>query len=170
MAELGCPRAAAGPVVAGMVGGVGVRAPIRLRSGEDIVLIRSVAEAFGHLAFFRERRGLTDAIAHARLLQRIAVQLGETGRDLLALGVSPGTVPDAIPRIHRARTLRAEIRMPRAAAASGRRREHLAMHVRSRQSAQVGSFACAHAGDEETHRRWRAPFALTAFSLAECER
>src|SRR5580704_4709528 len=94
------------------------------------------------------------------------MQLGDIGRDHLALGVSPRTRSDTIARIHRSCSLCAEIRVPRAAAASDARRDHLAVRVRAGQAAQVGAVSLARAGDEETHRRRSSLALAVSFALA----
>ena len=40
--------------------------------GQDVVLVRRIAHALHHVAFFSERGDLGQAIAHAGLIQRIA--------------------------------------------------------------------------------------------------
>src|SRR6185503_9210370 len=104
MAELGRPRSAAGPIGASVVGCIGIRTAVRLRTGEDIVLVGRIADALSHLTFFGERGGLGNAVAQAGDFKRVAMQLGHVGGDDLALGVGPRTSPDAITRVYRART------------------------------------------------------------------
>src|SRR6185295_19961554 len=97
-----------------------------------------------------DRGDFVDPVAEARLFQRVAVQLANIRRDLLALGVVPRAISDAIASVHcwlPVRRLRAEVGMPCAAAASDGCRQHLAVEVRSGQSAEVRAFAASRAGD-----------------------
>src|SRR5438552_7175383 len=118
MAELRCSHSVAGPVGAGMVRRVRIRAPVRLRSGEDLVLVGSVADAVEHVTLFTDGRGLGHAVAQASDLEGVSMQLGDISRDHLSLGVGPRTASDAIARVDRAGALGAEIGVPSGTAPS----------------------------------------------------
>jgi len=116
---------------------------------------------------------LTEAIAEARLFDGVAVELGDVLRDQLTARVVPRAVADPIARVDRARTLRAQIRVPGRGAAAGRGRELLAVGVGAREAAVVRAVTLADARDEERHRLRRRALtaaALTAAALRRCGR
>src|SRR5580704_8780491 len=96
MADLGGAGAAAGPVVAGMVGAVRVGTAVGLRAGQHVVRIGGVAGPVDKLALLVERRLLEQVAAQARELDRVAVELGQVGRDRQLLGIVPGPLPDPV--------------------------------------------------------------------------
>ena len=81
MPELRRPRRAARPVAARVIGAVGVGAAVRLRSGEDVVLIRRIADTLDRLALLADRGRLVDVVAQTRLLDGVAVQIADVLRD-----------------------------------------------------------------------------------------
>ncbi len=85
----------------------------------------------------------------------------------LAGRVVPRAGADAIAGVHCCLTvtrLCAEVGVPLAITRVGGRGEHLAVGVRSGESAEVGTFTVADAGDEETHGRRRS----FGFRLGRC--
>src|SRR6185436_1053940 len=144
-------REVAHPVAARRVRriGSGVRGPVRLRPGEDVVLVRRVAAPGDHLAPLGERRVLLDVVP-------VAVQLGDVVRDEHALRVVPGPVANPVLRVDRrvaGRPVLAQVGVPRLAAGAGGHGEHLAVAVRAEQPPEVPALAWTHAGDEEAHGR-----------------
>src|SRR5215467_7683400 len=158
MAELRGAVAAAGPVLTGMVGAVGVCAAIGHRTSENIVLVGLIAEALDRLVLFSECRSLRNIVAEARGLDSVAVQVGHVAGDHLAAGVIPGAVADAVASVDGglvARSLSAEISVPGfagGAGSAGSFGELLAVRVGSGEAAEISAFARTHAGDKETHR------------------
>src|SRR4051812_3973995 len=152
VAKLRGPGAVARPVVAGVVLAVGVGASVGLRAGEDVVLVGRVADAVDDAALLGERQLLAERAAEARLLDGVAVELAEVLRDALPALVVPRPVADAIPRVDGIRPLRAQIRVPRHAAAAGGGRQRLAVRVGAGEPAVIGAVAFRRAGDEERHR------------------
>src|SRR5205814_10261669 len=152
--ELRGPHAVARPVVARMVHGVGVRAAVRLGAGQDVVLVRRVADAVHDALLFVQRELLAECVAKSGLLDRVAVELGDALRDSLPSGVVPRSIPDAVARIHGIRALGAQIGVPHCAAASGRRRQRLAMSIRAGETANVRPISFSDTGDEERHGLW----------------
>src|SRR5579862_6337078 len=140
-------------VAAGVVHAVGVGAPVRHRAGEDVVRVRHVADAVDDRLLLGQRDLLAERDAHARLIERVAVQLRHALGHALAARVVPGTVADAVARVDRARALRAHIRVPRdRRTAAGGRAELLAVSIGAGDAAVVGAVTFAHARDEERHR------------------
>src|SRR5215203_498854 len=80
-------------VVAGCVGGAGDGAPVRVRAGEDVVLVRCVADPVDGGALFVQRGLLVDLVPVAF---DVAVQVGDIVRDQHSARVVPGTGADAI--------------------------------------------------------------------------
>src|SRR5262245_15580200 len=117
------------PVLAGMIGAIGVRPAVRLRAGENIMLVRSVAETLPGIALLGQRRCSGQRVADASQLEGIAMQVREVLRDPASLGVEPGALADAVARVDGARSAGAQIGMPGPAARPGRRRQLLAMLV-----------------------------------------
>ena len=82
------------------------------------------------------------------------MQVGLPHRDLLAAGVVPRPLPDAVARADRQLAifgLRAQIGVPGVVARTSRSREHQAVSVRSCESAKVSAVADPDAGHEERH-------------------
>src|SRR5438552_12566724 len=134
MTELSNAFAALGPVAAGVVVAVLVSGAVRLRAGEYVVLVGRISAAVDRLPFFRQRGLLVQVVR--------AVKLGDILCDDDAFGVLPWTTAYAIAGIDRRRALsrrRAQVRMPRAAPRARRRGERLAMLVRAREAAEVGT-------------------------------
>jgi len=75
-------------VVAGRVGGAGNGATVRVGAGEDVVLIRCVADAIDGGALLVQRGLLVDLIA---VPFDVAVQVGDIVRDQRSARVIPGT-------------------------------------------------------------------------------
>jgi hypothetical protein len=61
-------------------------AAVRLRAGEDVVLVGLVAGAFDRLVLLRERGGPAQVVAQPRELERVAMQISLGGLDDLVLG------------------------------------------------------------------------------------
>ena len=144
-------------VAAGVVRGVGVRAAVRLRAGEDVVLVRHVADAVDDRPASRSARSASRA--RCRCVPARSCRRGDRRRsgDESAARVEPRTVADAVTRVDRARTLRAQVGVPdHRRTAAGRRAHRLAVRVGAGQAAVVGAVALADAGDEERHRLWRS--------------
>src|SRR5439155_4620264 len=140
----------------------GISAAVRHGSGEDIVLVRRIADALERLVLLGEYGGLGQVVADASGVERVAVQVGHILRHHRTAGVVPRTLADAIARIHSRLTgnsLRAQISVPGAIPRVGRRRQRLAVLVRAGQAAIVGAVALRGAGYKERHwLRW--PLAL----------
>ena len=134
-----------------MVHGIGVGAAVGCRARQHVVLVRRVADAVHQLALLAERDRLLNAVPHPRLLDRVAVEFGNAGRDLLPLGVEPWPGADPIARVHRPRSLRAQISHPLHVAATGRGGQRLAVGVGAREAAVVGAVPFGHARHEEAH-------------------
>ena len=132
---------------------VGVGAAVGRRTGQDVVLVRLVADAVDQLALLGERELFAERVADARLLDGVAVQHAGVGRDDLAAEVVPRSVADAVARAHGARALRAEVGAPHGVAALSRGLgERLAVRVRAGEPAEIRAVALAHAGHKERHR------------------
>src|SRR6516225_5573764 len=112
------------------------RAAVRLRAGQRVVLIGSVAAAVDHIAFLGQCRLLGQVV--------VAVQFVDIFGDDHPLGVLPRTMPDAVARVDRRLTvgrLRAEVGMPGMAAGPYRLRQLLADAVGAREPGEVGALA-----------------------------
>src|ERR1700731_2881355 len=96
MADLGCAGAAAGPVVARVVGAIRIGAAVGLRAGQHIVRVGGVACAVDYFALLVERRLLEQIATEPRELDRIAVELGEILGDRQLPGIVPGALPDPV--------------------------------------------------------------------------
>ncbi len=150
--QLRGPRTVARPVVAGVVGAVGVGAAVGGRTGENVVLVRLVADAVDQFALFIQRELFAQRVADARLLDRVAVQHAVVHRNDLAAEVVPRAGADAVARVDRAGPLRAQVGAPHRIALSRGLRERLAMRIRAGQPAEIGAVALADARDKERHR------------------
>src|SRR5215213_3717281 len=135
--------AALRPVPAGHVLATGERSPIGLRPGEHVVGVGGIATAVDDRPFLGESRLLGEVVR--------AVQLVDILGDDLALGVPPRAAPDPIARIHRTRTLRAEICAPLLPTGADRARERLTLPVGALQATEIRALARPNAGDEERH-------------------
>src|SRR5437764_86208 len=94
MADLRAARAARRPVAAREIVGPGERSPIRTRSGEDVVLIRPIAEAIDRITAFGQRRLFADR-------GPAAMKLLNVHRDEISQGVVPGPRADPIAGVDR---------------------------------------------------------------------
>ena len=114
-----------------------------------------------------QRELLAERVADACLLDRVAVELGDALRDALSAGVEPRPGADAVTRVDRARTLRAQVGVPdHRRAAAGRRAQRLAVRIGAGQPAVVGAVALGDAGDEEGHRLRRGATGATLSTAA----
>src|SRR5256712_1236968 len=143
MADHRRPLAALRPVAAGAILAGRERGAVRLGAGQDVVHVRRVAAALDHVTLLGQRRLLGDIV--------LAVQPRHILRDDDALGVLPGTAPDAVARVDGAGPLRAQIRAPGLAARAYSLREHLTDLVCTGDTTEVGAISGAGAGDEEGH-------------------
>src|SRR5262245_9959916 len=91
-------RGPVGAVILGS-GAVGIRA------GENVMSIGRVAAAVHDLTLLGDRRLFREVVL-------VAVEIGDALRDRDSLRVVPGTVSDAVLRVHAARSGRAEISAP----------------------------------------------------------
>src|SRR5688572_29081652 len=149
VSDLRAAGAVARPVIAGMVGAVGIRAAVGGRTREDVVLVRLVADAVDEFAFFRQRELLADRVADARLLDGVAMQHALVGRDDLAPEVVPRPVANPVARAHGAGALRAEVGAPHGVTLSSSLGERLAVRVGAGEPAEIRAVALAHTGDKE---------------------
>src|SRR4051812_40393963 len=85
MANDGCAVSGTGPVLAGLRGS----GSVGHRAGQDVVPVRLVSTSVDHIALLVQRTRLVDPIG-------VAVQGGDIGSDLLALGVIPWPAADAV--------------------------------------------------------------------------
>src|SRR5690348_1391559 len=155
VAELRCAGTAAGPVLAGMIRSIRICAAVRLRTSQDVVLVRRVAKSFDRLALLGQRSGSSKRVANARHFERVAVQIGEALRDTRTLSVVPRALADAVARVDGRLTARpagAEVSMPRAIPCPGGLGELLAVLVGPGDAAEIRAFTPAHARNEEAHR------------------
>src|SRR5215472_2334922 len=137
---------AARPVAAGFVVARRKSSAIRLRAGQRVVLVGGIATAVDDITLLG-KRGLFGQIV---LTMQVIDVLGDDD----ALVILPGPPADAIARIDRRMPvcrLRAEIGVPGMVARSSCLRQLLAEPVRTRQSAEIRSFARSGTGDEEAH-------------------
>src|ERR1700693_2331224 len=101
MPEHGAAFSAAGPVVEGVIHGIGEGAAIGFRPGEDVVLVRRIADALHQFALLCSRGRLGERISQARQIERIAMQFGEILCYAKAFEAPPRTLADAIASIDR---------------------------------------------------------------------
>src|ERR1700676_1951540 len=101
--------AAAGPVVASVIRGIGERTAVGRRAGQYVVLVVHAAVDFhvGAVAIARhqyallvERRSLVDVVADAGLVKRIAMEIANVLRDTVTFGAEPRPVADAVAGVH----------------------------------------------------------------------
>ena len=153
VSEHGGAVGAAGPIVAGVIGGVGERATVRRRTGEHVVLVGHVANAIHFVTLFGKGGGLGEGVADAGLIQSVAVKIGHVRGNAIAFRAEPGTVTNAVTSVDRGRSalgLRAEVGVPGEGAA-GCGGQLLTAGIGARDAAQIASFTATGAGDEETH-------------------
>ena len=120
-------------IATGHVLAPGEGASISLRAGKDVVHVEAVATTLDHLALLGESRLFREVVG--------AVQSVNVLGDDLALGVLPGTSPDAVPRVDGTLTLGTEIRPPLLVPSSRRGRKGLAMPVRAFEAAEIRTLA-----------------------------
>src|SRR5207244_6811966 len=140
--------AALGPICASDVFAAGERRAVRLRAGEDVVLVRRVAASIDDVPLFGQRGLLVEVV--------VAVQLGYIAGNDDSLDVLPWTIADALARVDRRRArgrTRAEIRAPGVISRAGGGGERLAMLVRAREPAKIRPLAGTRAGHEKSHAR-----------------
>src|SRR4051812_9648944 len=156
MAQLCGALAVARPVVARVIAAIRVSAAVGLRTGQNVVLIRRIAYAVDRRVFLRQRELLAERVAQPCLVDRVAMELGQVLRDALAATVVPRAAADPVARAHRARSLRAQVRVPRRRATAGGGRERLAVRIGAGDATEIGAVTFPRARDEEGHRlRWR---------------
>src|SRR5215468_4843525 len=93
-------QAIRGPVAAGVIEAVGVCPALRVRTGQDVVLILGAlwhADAWNDFPFDVEHIRLLHVVAVALL---VTMQIGDVAGDQHTLDVEPGSGADAIARIH----------------------------------------------------------------------
>src|ERR1700676_2809118 len=100
------PVGVAGVVGAGVIHPIGVGAAIGLRSGEDVVRVRHVADPVDDGLFLGQGELLPERVAEARLLDGVPVQLAHASADALPTGVEPRPVADAVTCVDGVGTLR----------------------------------------------------------------
>src|SRR5688500_5155250 len=147
---------AARPVVAGQRRRRADRQPpVRIRSGQDVVLVRLVADSLHLRTLLVERGRLADVVAVALI---VTVQVGDAGGDEHALGVVPRPVADTVAGIDgrlAGAGRGAEIRPPGPASGTGGCGQALTMLVGADQAAKVAAVPRPGARDEESHWLWR---------------
>ena len=99
MTKHGRTLSAARPILAGTVFIPREGCPIRLRTCENVVPVRSIAPAIIDLAFFRQSTLLGEVVI-------VAVKLGDVFCNCRAFGIDPRTSADAVARIFSTGTLR----------------------------------------------------------------
>src|SRR5437867_8385457 len=130
MTDLSASRAARCPAAAGAILTALERRSVRSGAGQDVVSVRSVADAVHWIEPFR------DGVLFADLVP-VAVKLVGIHGDAAAFGVVPRSVADAIACVHGRLTLgraRAEIGAPRVIAGVLGGRQGLAMRVGPRKA------------------------------------
>src|SRR5687768_3352847 len=133
-------RLGAGPVAAWRI--TGLQRSVRLRAGEDVVLVA------------RDRSALLGQRVLAAESVGIGMQIGPRLRDHPALRIHPRPLADAIARVDRrlaGRSGGAQIRAPRAVPGSRGRGKCLTLLIRAGESTEIGPVARAGARDEKTH-------------------
>jgi hypothetical protein len=123
-------------------------------SGCDPVSTSCWFGALHVLALLVEHRGAAQVVAEPRLVERIAVQVGDVVGDLGTLGVVPRAGADAVAGVDglfATHGLLAQIGAPGLRAA-GRRGQRLAMLVGTLEAAEFGAVPWAGARQEEAHR------------------
>jgi hypothetical protein len=93
MAEHGfAVRAVGGPIVARRVDAGGERTAVGVRTCQDVVFVRRLAEAFDEIALFGQHIRLLNVIAVALV---VAVQIADVGRHHHAFSIVPRSCSDA---------------------------------------------------------------------------
>src|SRR5262245_281175 len=145
-----------GPVGASVIDSIGERPPAGVRAGQDVVLLPAgVVTPRNHLAFLIQHGRPPNGIAVALL---VAVEVGNTACDHLALGVEPRAVADTAASVdlrNAGPCLGAEIGMPGLAALTRRSGEVLADLIGACEPAEIACSRRCLAGDKETHRLLR---------------
>lgn len=172
MTDDGRPFAIAGPVAARRVAAGCRKMSSRVRTRQDVMLVRLASPSLDRIAVFIES-GLSVDI-HA-----VAMQVVYVLRNQDSFCVMPRAGPDPVPRADTVRDLgaiatavdhhtRAQIRGPAPCRASGLRKLP-AMSVSPLQTAEIGAVACTVAGDEERHSLSTARgLSATADGAAHC--
>src|SRR5262245_54989138 len=152
VADLSLPREsggiAGGPVPTSHVLACRIGRAVELRTGQNVVLVRFIATSVHPVTFFVQCSFLVD-------IDTLQVQIGDVIRDLYSLGVVPGTLANAIARIHgRLATFGAgtEVGLPGAVTRSNSLSQLLAVRVGSLQSTEISPIARSFAGNEKSHR------------------
>ena len=163
MADLSRTDAAAGPIIAGVIGGVGKGAAIGLRAGKNVVLNwREVALAADDLSILGTRGLLKQIAAALRLYQRVSVEFGEVLRNdgvlrlpqLCKRPVEPRAGADTVAGVHgrlAGASLRTEICAPSVTTRADFFGQRLAMCVGADKAAKISTIAQTYAGHEESH-------------------
>src|SRR5256885_7051277 len=139
--------AALGPVAAGGIAARGREAAVRIRAGQDVVLVRRTAPALAPLAFLGQGGLLVDIVV-------LGVQLAHALRHHHALGVAPRAFPDARARVYAlvaSRQCRAQVGAPVRVLGARGFGERVAMRIGAFEAAEIGAVALADAGYEERH-------------------
>jgi hypothetical protein len=124
---------------------------VRVRPGQDIMLVGLIASAVDRLALFVKREFLVNAVTVAL---NVPMQIGYILSDDGSFGIVPGTIANAIAGVHRRLTAGsggAEVSPPRSTAGSRSLGKGLAVLIGACQTTKIGSIPRTHAGDEETH-------------------
>src|SRR5438477_4266520 len=123
------------------------------------MLIRRIADALHRIALLGKCGSFGEGVAHARLVESIAVQITHVLGNAVSFRAEPWALADAVTHIHRPWSLGAHIRVPRAVSRPSRRGQHLAVLIGARQAAKIRTIPLAHAGYEKAHG-WGRPFCL----------
>ena len=134
MAKHGRTLSAARPILAGAVFITREGRPIRLRTCEYVVPVRSVAAAVIDLAFLRQSSLFGEIVI-------IAVKIDDIFCNCRTFGIDPRTFADPVTRIFSTGTLCRQIRMSSLCPCTRRASELLAMPVCSAETANIGSLA-----------------------------
>src|SRR5947208_17198760 len=147
MADHGGALRAARPVLAGAIVAGRERGAVGLRSRQHVVAVRRVAAAVDDIALFAQCSLLAEIVAGA-------VEVGDVFGDHGALGVLPGSLADAVARIHGGLAvggLRRQIRAPDLwSAGTCGLRQRLTVIVGAGEATEIAAIADAVAGQEET--------------------
>lgn len=146
---------AARVVLAGMVGGIGEGAAVRLRTGQDVVLVGRIAGALDGFLLLRNCRRPAQVVAEAGAVEGVAVQVGDILGDGGAAGVVPRPVADPVAGVDRRLAVgrrRAQIGAPDLLRRTGGLGQRGAVRIGAGQAAEVGALARTDAGHEETQR------------------
>ncbi len=187
MADLSRTGAAAGPIIAGVIGGVGKGTAIGLRAGKNVVLNwREVALAADHLSILGTCGLLKQIAAALRLYQRVSMEFGEVLRNdgvlrlpqLCKRPVEPRAGADTVAGVHRrlaGASLGTEICAPGVTTRANFFGQRLTMCVGVGKAAEISTIAQAYAGHEESHAagqrlraagRWRDALSIRCALLS----